>query len=176
MLSLAWPKQLRVTSITDGSLSTRNHQSQKLSQGADLQVYHGFAVGEKTAGCPVTKLQEGLRVSFMSSRKLNEAADCITDLRSRTQLLRPLTNNPYGADRVSEKEKRMHIGIHLSNHLVAEAVYQLLVKNGYDDVVTSESSPTSGFTPDVLLVDITTLRQDLLAQHPEAGFSSSIRA
>ena len=62
----------------------------------------------------------------------------------------------------------MHIGIHLSNHLMAEAVYQLLVKNGYDDVVTSESSPTNGFTPDVLLVDITTLRQDLLAQHPEA--------
>jgi hypothetical protein len=56
-----------------------------------------------------------------------------------------LTDNPYGADRVSEKEKRMHIGIHLSNHLMAEAVYQLLVKNGYDDVVTSERSPTSGF-------------------------------
>ena len=62
----------------------------------------------------------------------------------------------------------MHIAIHFSNHLMAEAIYQLLVKNGYDHVVTSESYPTKGFTPDVLLVDITTLRQDLLAQHPEA--------
>ncbi|HUJ90302.1 MAG TPA: response regulator transcription factor [Syntrophorhabdales bacterium] len=62
----------------------------------------------------------------------------------------------------------MHIGIHLSNHLMAEAIYQVLVKNGYDDVVTSGRSPTSGFTPDVLLVDIATLTQDLLAQYPEA--------
>ena len=62
----------------------------------------------------------------------------------------------------------MHIGIHLSNHLMAEAIYQVLVKNGYDHVVTSGRSPTSGFTPDVLLVDIATLTQDLLAQYPEA--------
>ena len=62
----------------------------------------------------------------------------------------------------------MHIAIHFGNHLVSEAVYQLLVKNGYDHVVTSERSPTNGFTPDVLLVDIATLTQDLLAQHPEA--------
>ena len=62
----------------------------------------------------------------------------------------------------------MHIAIHFGNHLVSEAVYQLLVKNGYDHVVTSESPPTNGFIPDVLLVDITTLTQDLLAQHPEA--------
>ena len=46
----------------------------------------------------------------------------------------------------------MNIVIHLGNHLMAEAIYQLLVKNGYDHVVTSESSPTNGFTPDVLLI------------------------
>ena len=62
----------------------------------------------------------------------------------------------------------MNIAIHLGNHLMADAVYQLLVKNGYDHVATIESSPTNGFTPDVLLVDITTLRQELLAQYPEA--------
>ena len=62
----------------------------------------------------------------------------------------------------------MYIGIHLSNHLMAEAIYQLLVKNGYDHVVTSGRPPTNGHTPDVLLVDITTLRSDLLAQYPEA--------
>ena len=49
---------------------------------------------------------------------------------------------------------------------MSEAVYQLLVKNGYDHVVTSAT--TNGVTPDVLLVDITTLTQDLLAQYPEA--------
>jgi DNA-binding NarL/FixJ family response regulator len=60
----------------------------------------------------------------------------------------------------------MHIGIHLSNHLMAEAIYQLLVNNGYDHVVTSESS--NGFTPHVLLVDITALKHDLLTRYPEA--------
>ena len=60
----------------------------------------------------------------------------------------------------------MHIGIHFGNHLMAEAIYQLLVKNGYDHVVTSESS--NGFTPHVLLVDITTLKHDLLARYHEA--------
>jgi DNA-binding NarL/FixJ family response regulator len=62
----------------------------------------------------------------------------------------------------------VHIAIHLSNHLMAEALYQLLVKHGYDHVVTGESPSTNGFTPDVLLVDITTLSHGLLAQYPEA--------
>ena len=62
----------------------------------------------------------------------------------------------------------MHIGIHLSNHLMAEALYQLLVKHGYDHVVTSGQAPSNGLTPDVLLVDITTLSHGLLAQYPEA--------
>jgi DNA-binding NarL/FixJ family response regulator len=62
----------------------------------------------------------------------------------------------------------MHIVIHLSNHLMAEAIYQLLVTNGYDDVVVDGRSPTNGSTPHVLLVDSTTLRQDYLADHPTA--------
>jgi DNA-binding NarL/FixJ family response regulator len=62
----------------------------------------------------------------------------------------------------------MNIGIHLSNHLMAEAVYQLLVKHGYDHVVVSGESSTNGFTPHVLLVDIIALKHDLLARHPEA--------
>ena len=60
----------------------------------------------------------------------------------------------------------MNIGIHFGNHLMAEAIYELLVKNGYDHVVTSESS--NGFTPHVLLVDSTRLRRDLLSQYPDA--------
>ena len=38
----------------------------------------------------------------------------------------------------------MNIAIHLSNHLVSEAVYQLLVKNGYDHVATIESLLPTG--------------------------------
>ncbi len=62
----------------------------------------------------------------------------------------------------------MHIGIHLSNHLIAEAIFQLLAKNGYDHVAVSGKSPRNPFTPDVLLVDSTTLNHDLLVRHPEA--------
>ena len=58
----------------------------------------------------------------------------------------------------------MYIGIYLSNHLVSEAICQLLMKIGYDHVVTSGSSPPNGVIPDVLLVDIATLTQDLLAR------------
>ena len=50
---------------------------------------------------------------------------------------------------------------------MAEAIYQLLVTNGYDAVMSGRS-PTKGSTPDVLLVDITTLRHDLLAQYQNA--------
>jgi DNA-binding NarL/FixJ family response regulator len=62
----------------------------------------------------------------------------------------------------------MHIAIQVSNQVMAEAIYQLLVGNGYDHVVTGGRPPTNGFTPHVLLVDITTLRHDLLAQYQNA--------
>ena len=68
----------------------------------------------------------------------------------------------------SRKEKKMHIAIHVSNQLMAEAIYQLLVTNGYDAVVTSGRSPTNGFTPHVLLVDSTMLGKDLLSRYPDA--------
>jgi hypothetical protein len=63
----------------------------------------------------------------------------------------------------------MNIGIHLGNHLMAEAIYQLLMKNEYDHVATSESPSTKGLIPGGLLVDITTLRQDLLIAAKEKG-------
>ena len=37
----------------------------------------------------------------------------------------------------------MTIVIHLGNQLMSEAIYQLLITNGYDDVVVSERSPMS---------------------------------
>ena len=63
-------------------------------------------------------------------------------------------------------DKSMHIGIHLCNHLMSEAIYQLLVSNGYDHVAMGEDS--NGFIPHVLLVDSTTLTRDLLHRYPEA--------
>ena len=68
----------------------------------------------------------------------------------------------------SRKEKKMHIAIHVSNQLMAEAICQLLVTNGYDAVVMSGRSPTNGFTPHVLLVDSTMLGKDLLSRYPDA--------
>jgi DNA-binding NarL/FixJ family response regulator len=62
----------------------------------------------------------------------------------------------------------MNISIHLSNHLIAEAIHQLLVTNGYQDVTVDGSSPANRLSPHVILVDITTLRQDLLAHWPDA--------
>jgi LuxR family transcriptional regulator, positive regulator of biofilm formation len=62
----------------------------------------------------------------------------------------------------------MNIVIHFSNHLMAEAICQLLLQLRDANVVLSGKPPANGFTPDVLLVDITTLRQDLLTQYPDA--------
>jgi len=62
----------------------------------------------------------------------------------------------------------MNIMIHLSNDFIAEAISRLLVTNGYDDVVVSGRSPTNGFRPHVLLVDVTTVKYDLLSQYPQA--------
>ncbi len=62
----------------------------------------------------------------------------------------------------------MNIVIHLGNQLAADALCQLLVKLGNSNVVTSGNLPGNGFTPDVLLVDVTTLRQELLTRHPGA--------
>ena len=62
----------------------------------------------------------------------------------------------------------MTILIHLGNQLMAEAVYQLLVAQGYDGVVVNGRSPTNGAAPDVLFVDTTTLSHGLFTQYPEA--------
>lgn len=61
----------------------------------------------------------------------------------------------------------MNIVIHLSNKLISEAICELLLSNGYVNVVR-KNSRTNGFTPHVLLVDVTTLRQDLLDEYPNA--------
>jgi len=62
----------------------------------------------------------------------------------------------------------MHIVIHLSNEFITEAVSQLLITNGYDTVVVGGGSPTNGFTPDVLLVDVASVRHTRSAQYQNA--------
>src|SRR5512135_935591 len=62
----------------------------------------------------------------------------------------------------------MNIFVDLGNRMIAEAVSQLLLKIGYPNVATSGKPPTNGFIPDMLLVDITTLRHELLTRYPEA--------
>ena len=62
----------------------------------------------------------------------------------------------------------MNILIDLGSHLMSEAIYQLLVKNGYDHAFVSGRSPANGFTPHILLLDITTVRDALLSQYPDA--------
>jgi len=62
----------------------------------------------------------------------------------------------------------MNIVIHLQNHLISEAIYELLVGNGYENVVMDEGLLTNEITPHILLVDITTLNHHLLVQYPDA--------
>ncbi len=62
----------------------------------------------------------------------------------------------------------MNILTHLSNQLVTEAVCQLLRTLEGVTVVTKGKPSTNGFTPDVLLVDVATLGQELLAAYPGA--------
>ena len=65
------------------------------------------------------------------------------------------------------KGRKVQIAIHLSNQLIVEAIYHLLVTNGYGNVVVDERYPAN-VAPDVLLVDISTLTHDLLARYPTA--------
>ncbi len=62
----------------------------------------------------------------------------------------------------------MKILIHLGNHLIAEAIAQLLARNGYESVVTGSSARSAGFKPDILMVDIHTIDQQFLSRYPDA--------
>jgi DNA-binding NarL/FixJ family response regulator len=62
----------------------------------------------------------------------------------------------------------MKILIHLGNHLISEAISQLLGRNGYESLVTGDSPRSAAFKPDVLMVDIHTLEQQFLSRYPDA--------
>ena len=62
----------------------------------------------------------------------------------------------------------MKILIHLGNHLIAEAISQLLIRNGYESVVANSNPKSNAFSPDTVMVDIQTLDQQFLARYPDA--------
>jgi LuxR family transcriptional regulator, positive regulator of biofilm formation len=62
----------------------------------------------------------------------------------------------------------MNILIHVSNALVSEAIRQLLNRNGYEQVVIEGQGKTNGFAPDLILIDITTIGNDVLKTYPDA--------
>lgn len=62
----------------------------------------------------------------------------------------------------------MKILIHLGNQLIAEAISQLLVKNGYESLVTGNTSRANAFTPEIVMVDIQTVDQQFLSRYPDA--------
>ena len=62
----------------------------------------------------------------------------------------------------------MKILIHLGNHLISEAISQLLGRNGYESIVTGNSPRSAAFKPDILMVDIHTIEQQFLSRYPDA--------
>jgi LuxR family transcriptional regulator, positive regulator of biofilm formation len=62
----------------------------------------------------------------------------------------------------------MHILIHIGNTLICEAIKQLLTKNGYEDVMVHGQGNYNGFIPDVVLTDISTISEKLIAGYPDA--------
>lgn len=62
----------------------------------------------------------------------------------------------------------MRILIHIGNTLMCEAIKQLLTKNGYGDVAVHEQGNTNGFEPEVVLTDISTINEKLMAGYPNA--------
>ena len=62
----------------------------------------------------------------------------------------------------------MTILIDLSDRLIAERIDQFLTAHGHDAFVVNGGYPTNGISPDVLLVCIATLTNDLLARYPQA--------
>ena len=62
----------------------------------------------------------------------------------------------------------MRILIHIGNTLICEAVRQLLTKNGYSDVTVYDQSNSNGYVPDVVLADISTINDKLMAKYPDA--------
>ncbi len=62
----------------------------------------------------------------------------------------------------------MRILIHIGNTLICEAIRQLLTKNGYEEVVVYGHGSGNGYVPEVVLTDISTISEMLIAGYPYA--------
>ncbi len=65
-------------------------------------------------------------------------------------------------------ENRIPILIHLGSTIMAEAFYQFLVTNGYEDVVVSGALHANGIHPQVIIVDGTTVKHEVFSDYPDA--------
>jgi len=63
---------------------------------------------------------------------------------------------------------RVNILIQLNSSLISEALKELLTKGPDGCLVSARCRSTEDFRPDVILVDINTLTQELSSQYPEA--------
>jgi DNA-binding NarL/FixJ family response regulator len=62
----------------------------------------------------------------------------------------------------------MNILIDFGSELMSEAIYQLLITNGYDDVIVSGRPFPDNFNPHVILVDVKTVNRAMPSQYPGA--------
>lgn len=62
----------------------------------------------------------------------------------------------------------MNILIHLSNSLISEAIKELLTKQWEGHRIIACCKTINGFRPEIILVDNTTLKEELFSQYPDA--------
>ncbi len=61
----------------------------------------------------------------------------------------------------------MNVLVSLSSYLVSEGIKDLLLRNGHEGVAAVRNgSVVAAFVPDVILVDITSIRENLSARYP----------
>ncbi len=61
----------------------------------------------------------------------------------------------------------MNVLVSLSSSLVSEGIKDLLLKNGHDGVAAVRNGPVpAGFVPEVILVDITSIGENVAARYP----------
>jgi LuxR family transcriptional regulator, positive regulator of biofilm formation len=63
----------------------------------------------------------------------------------------------------------MNVLVNLCNHLLSQGMSKLLVENGYQGIASCGGAPhPDSFVPDVIIVDVSSLRHDLVSSYPEA--------
>ncbi len=60
----------------------------------------------------------------------------------------------------------MNVLVSLSSFIVSEGIKNVLMKNGHEGVAGQNGSAPAGFVPDVVLVDITSIKENVSARYP----------